>query len=96
MSKTRLAPANVTRYVHNALHLSIGDKTVTAAERMKAMRQRRRSIGVREVRLNLPDARASLVKKRIAGQVAMLSRKSEDEALNWIEAVSEFDKDAAR
>jgi hypothetical protein len=69
---------------------------MTAAERMKAMRQRRRSIGVREVRLNLPDARSSLVKKRIAGQAAMLSGKSEDEALNWIEAVSEFDNDAAR
>lgn len=69
---------------------------MNAAERMKAMRQRRRSLGVREVRLNLPDARTALVKKRIARQVALLSKSYEDEALSWTEAVSEFDDDAAR
>lgn len=69
---------------------------MSAAERMRAMRQRRRSLGVREVRLNLPDARASHVRKRIARQVALLDRAREDDALSWTEAVSEFDDDAAR
>jgi hypothetical protein len=69
---------------------------MSAAERMKAMRQRRRSLGVREVRLSLPDARATLVRKRVARQVALLNQAHEDEALSWIEAVSEFDNDAAR
>lgn len=67
-----------------------------AAERMKAMRQRRRSLGVREVRLNLPDARTALVRERITKQVALLNKAHEDEALSWIEAISEFDDDAAR
>ncbi len=69
---------------------------MTAAERMKAMRQRRRSLDIREVRLNLPDTRVASVRKRIAAQVARLARDSEDDALNWIETVSEFDADAAR
>lgn len=69
---------------------------MSAAERMKAMRERRRLLGMREVRLNLPDARAALVRKRIARQVALLGKAHEDEALSWIEAVSEFDDDAAR
>ena len=69
---------------------------MTAAERMKAMRARRRSLGMREVRLNLPDARVTSVRRRIARQVARLNQKSEEYALNWIEAVSEFDADAAR
>jgi len=69
---------------------------MTAAERMKAMRARRRSLGMREVRLNLPDARVTSVRRRIARQVARLNQKSEEDALNWIEAVSEFDADAAR
>ena len=69
---------------------------MTAAERMKAMRARRRSLGMREVRLNLPDARVTSVRRRIARPVARLNQKSEEDALNWIEAVSEFDADAAR
>ncbi|WP_284310894.1 antitoxin MazE-like protein [Labrys miyagiensis] len=69
---------------------------MTAAERMKAMRERRRSRDMREVRLSLPDARVSAVRKRIAAQVARLDRKAEHDALDWIEAVSEFDDDAAR
>jgi hypothetical protein len=68
----------------------------TTAERMKAMRRRRRAEGLREVRLLLPDARAEATRRRIAAQVARLSAASEAEALDWIEAVSEFDADAPR
>jgi hypothetical protein len=66
------------------------------AERMKSMRERRRLQGMREVRLVVPDARSEAVRKRVAAQVARLNRDSEREALAWIEAVSEFDNDAAR
>ena len=63
-----------------------------AAERMKAMRERRRQQGLRELRLVLPDARSAAVRRRVADQVARLQQSSEDEALRWIEAVSEFDE----
>jgi hypothetical protein len=69
---------------------------MTAAERMKAMRQRQRSRGLRDVRLSVPDARTALVRKRVAKQVAALDRSVEDDALAWIETVSEFDDDASR
>jgi hypothetical protein len=66
---------------------------VTApAERMKTKRDRRRSRGLRELRLVLPDARSQSVRQRIAIEVARLRRGDEDEALSWIEAVSEFDE----
>jgi len=64
------------------------------AERMRAMRQRRRARGLRELRLVVPDARSKAVRRRIAAQVAHLDREDEEEALKWIEAVSEFDNDA--
>jgi hypothetical protein len=66
------------------------------AERMKSMRARRRRNGLREVRLVVPDARSAAIRRRVAAQVARLSRDSEREALEWIEAVSEFDSNAAR
>lgn len=69
---------------------------MTAAERMKIMRARRRARGLRELRLVVPDARTRSVRRRVAAQVARLDRRSEDEALKWIEAVSTFDSDAAR
>ncbi len=62
------------------------------AERMKAMRDRRRALGMREVRLLVPDARSPSVRERVAIQVARLNPDSEAEALKWIEAVSEFDE----
>lgn len=65
------------------------------AERMKAMRTRRYMQGLRELRLVVPDARSAEVRRRIAEQVARLDREDEEEALRWIEAVSEFDNDAA-
>ena len=62
-----------------------------AAERMKAMRERRRARGLRELRLVVPDARSKAVRRRVAKQVAGLDRSRELEALRWIESVSEFD-----
>lgn len=62
-----------------------------AAERMKLMRARRRARGLRELRLVVPDARLPAVRRRVRTQVSRLSREGEDEALRWIEAVSEFD-----
>jgi hypothetical protein len=62
------------------------------AKRMKTMRDRRRAKGLRELRLVLPDARSLSVQQRVATEVARLRRACEDEALGWIEAVSEFDE----
>jgi hypothetical protein len=62
-----------------------------AAERMKAMRERRRARGLRELRLIVPDARSKAVRRRVAKEVAGLDRARESEGLAWIEAVSEFD-----
>jgi hypothetical protein len=61
------------------------------AERMRMMRERRRRRGVRELRLVVPDSRLQSVRRRIAVEVARLVGTSEDDALNWIEAVSDFD-----
>jgi len=64
---------------------------VQAAERMKAVRERRRARGLKEPRLVVPDARSRTVRRRVARQVAALDRSRELEALKWIEAVAEFD-----
>jgi hypothetical protein len=66
------------------------------AQRMKAMRERRRERGLRELRLVVPDARSTAVRERIAAQIANLNPESEEDALRWIEAVSEFDADEPR
>jgi Protein of unknown function (DUF3018) len=66
------------------------------AERMKLMRRRRQRLGLRELRLVVPDARLEAVRDRIAAQVAKLNPDSERDALLWIEAVSEFDSDEPR
>jgi hypothetical protein len=58
---------------------------------MKAMRERRRARGLRELRLIVPDARSKTVRRRVAKAVARLDRNSELAALRWIEAVSDFD-----
>jgi len=62
-----------------------------AAERMRAMRERRRARGLRELRLVVPDPRSKAVRRRIAKAVASLDRECELDAMRWIEAVSEFD-----
>jgi hypothetical protein len=59
------------------------------AERMRLMRQRRRRLGLHELRLVVPDARSEAVRQRIAAQVATLNPDDESDALLWIEAVSE-------
>jgi hypothetical protein len=51
--------------------------------------------GVRESPLVVTDARSAAVRRRIAVQVARLDRGDEEEALKWIEAVSEFGSDPA-
>lgn len=66
------------------------------AERMKLMRQRRRAQGLRELRLVVADPRSRAVRRRVAKQVAALDADRERDALNWIEAVSEFDADETR
>jgi hypothetical protein len=58
---------------------------------MKAMRERRRARGLRELRLIVPDPRSKAVRRRVAKAVAGLDRASEREALTWIETISEFD-----
>jgi hypothetical protein len=55
------------------------------------MRERRRRQGLRELRLEVPDPRLRSVRKRVAAQVARLNRRNEEDALEWIERVSEFD-----
>ena len=64
------------------------------AEKMKAMHERRRSHGLRELRLVVPDARSAAIRRRIAEQVARLDQEDEEAAMAWIEAVCEFDNDA--
>jgi len=63
------------------------------AERMKIMRARRRSQGVREIRLVLPDARSSVVREELAREIARLSPESELAALRWIDEVSVFNEE---
>jgi hypothetical protein len=58
---------------------------------MKAMRERRRARGLRELRLVVPDARSKTVRNRVAKQVAGLDRSLELAAMCWTESVSEFD-----
>jgi hypothetical protein len=61
------------------------------AERMKQMRERRRKGGLRELRIVIPDPRLTSVRRRVAMEVGRLILGREEDALNWIEAVSEFD-----
>ncbi len=66
--------------------------TAAPAERMKSMRARRRADGLREVRLIVPDIRSAAMRQRIAAQAAALNPDVEDEALDFIEAVADFDE----
>lgn len=68
----------------------------SAAERMRALRNRRWARAEREIRLTVPDARVAQVRARVARSVARLSSSSESDALAWIEAVADFDEDQAR
>jgi hypothetical protein len=62
------------------------------AERMKAMRERRRRRGLRELRLVVPNPRLQSVRRRVAAQVLRLDPPVEADALGWIEQISEFDE----
>ena len=59
---------------------------------MKAMRDRRRNAGLREIRITVPDPRAAAIRARVAQQVAGLSHEAEQDSLRWNELVSEFDE----
>jgi Protein of unknown function (DUF3018) len=63
------------------------------AERMKALRERRRRRGLREIRLIVPDARSPAVRRRVAKEVAALNKANEKDALDWIEAVYKLDNE---
>ena len=56
------------------------------------MRLRRRASGRREIRVTAPDARSPEIRARVARAVAELDPADEEDALHWIEAVSEFDE----
>ena len=66
--------------------------SATSAERMRAMRARRRVDGLRELRLHVPDARSAAIRRRIGRQVAALDKAAEGDALSFIEQVAEFDE----
>ena len=68
----------------------------TDTERATGGRRRQRGAGQREIRMNLPDARSERVRARVAASVASLDPQDEEDALRWIEAVSEFDTDSTR
>jgi hypothetical protein len=59
---------------------------------MKAIRERRRDRGLRELRLVVPDARSRKVRRRVAAGIAALKPRAERAALEWIESSSEFDE----
>ena len=61
---------------------------------MRIRREQLRKLGLRELRLVVPDPRSEIVRRRVAAAVASLSADNERDALRWIEAVSEFDDDA--
>jgi hypothetical protein len=67
--------------------------SASAAERMRALRERRRSRAQREIRITVPDARSEVVRTRVARSVSRLDPAVEAEAIAWIEAVAEFDED---
>jgi len=58
---------------------------------MRAMRERRREQGLRELRLHVPDPRLPAVRRRVARQVAALDAADEAAALDWVESVSVYD-----
>ena len=68
----------------------------SAAERMRALRERRRSRAEREVWSTVPDARSEMVRSRVAQSVSRLDPAVETDALAWIEAVADFDEDQTR
>ena len=58
---------------------------------MKAMRERRRTRGLRELRLVVPDARSKAFRNRVAKQVAGLDQSLDMAAIRWTKSIAEFD-----
>lgn len=54
------------------------------AERMRMLRERWRTRGLRELRLVVPAARLKLVRRQISAQVARLNPASEHDALAFV------------
>lgn len=70
--------------------------SASPAERMRSLRNRRRALADREIRITVPDARSEHVRERVAQSVAWLDPAHEAHALAWIEAVADFDEHQAR
>ena len=70
--------------------------SASPAERMRALRSRRRAHAEREIRIAVPDARSEHVRERVARSVARLDPDHEADALAWIEAVADLDEREAR
>lgn len=75
--------------------------STSPAQRMRALRNRRRACSDRETRMAVPDARSDNVREdnvreRVAQSVARLDPAQEAHALAWIEAVADFDEHQAR
>jgi hypothetical protein len=51
-----------------------------------------RALGLRELRLMTLNPQSAAVCRRIAAQVAALNASDENDALSWIEAISEFNE----
>ena len=69
--------------------------SASPAERMRNMRNRRRALAEREIRITVPDARSEHVRARVAESVSRLDPAHEADALAWIEAVTDFDEHQA-
>ena len=52
--------------------------------------------GKRQVRITLPNPHSEKVRRRVANSVARLNQSQEADALQWVEAVSEFDERETR
>jgi hypothetical protein len=63
----------------------------TAAERMKALRDRRKANHMREVRIVALDARSAEVRERINTEIAAFNKEDEREILEWMEVVADLD-----
>jgi len=82
-----LAGRSVTRYTFAIIK---EDAVTAAAERMKALRERRKANHLREVRIVALDARSPEVRKQIAEQVAALNKDEEREILEWTEKAADL------
>lgn len=87
-----MVPSLIRSVTHDRSHIAASRKRFMAAadERMKAMPERPRIRGLREVSLWVPDPGLLSVQRRVAIQVAGLNRGNEAAAMDWLETVSDF------